>query len=407
VTEFSYKGKSAGGESVEGVIDAPNKGAVANQLIARKVTPIEISEKKVERSGDIDLSAIFPPKPPTLDDLSMFCRQMKALMRAGVPIVQAIGGLAEYAKSQLLVDTLKDIMVKLSTGTELATAMGAHPKIFSELFIGLVHVGESTGKLDEAFEKLIHHLELERETKSRISQAVRYPLMVTGAMGVAMFIINMFVIPAFASVFKKLGADLPLPTKILMATSEFTVQYWWLIIIVLVGSIVMFLRYIKTKDGEYWWDKTKIRIPIIGPIFEKTALSRFTRSFAMMFESGVPILQSLSIVEGTVGNKYISGCIADMKRGIERGDSLARTAAATNMFTPLILQMISIGEETGSIDKLLNDVSDFYEEEVDYDLKQLSDAIEPIILVALGIMVLILALGVFLPMWDMGSAMKH
>ncbi len=407
MTEFSYKGKSAGGESVEGVIDAPNKGAVANQLIARKVTPIEISEKKVERSGDIDLSAIFPPKPPTLDDLSMFCRQMKALMRAGVPIVQAIGGLAEYAKSQLLVDTLKDIMVKLSTGTELATAMGAHPKIFSELFIGLVHVGESTGKLDEAFEKLIHHLELERETKSRISQAVRYPLMVTGAMGVAMFIINMFVIPAFASVFKKLGADLPLPTKILMATSEFTVQYWWLIIIVLVGSIVMFLRYIKTKDGEYWWDKTKIRIPIIGPIFEKTALSRFTRSFAMMFESGVPILQSLSIVEGTVGNKYISGCIADMKRGIERGDSLARTAAATNMFTPLILQMISIGEETGSIDKLLNDVSDFYEEEVDYDLKQLSDAIEPIILVALGIMVLILALGVFLPMWDMGSAMKH
>jgi len=231
--------------------------------------------------------------------------------------------------------------------------------------------------------------------------------MVMGAMGVAMFIINMFVIPSFAGVFKKLGAELPMPTRVLMATSEFTVQYWWLILIVVIGSVVMFSRYIKTKEGEYWWDKKKIKLPIIGTIFEKTALSRFTRSFAMMYESGVPILQSLSIVEGTVGNKYISGCISDMKRGIERGDTFARTAAATGMFTPLILQMISIGEETGSIDALLNDVSDFYEEEVDYDLKQLSDAIEPIILVALGIMVLVLALGVFLPMWDMGSAMKH
>ncbi len=407
MTEYVYRGRSAGGDSVEGTIDAPNTEAVANQLISRKITPIEITEKKFEGTKDIDLSKIFPPKPPTIDELSMFCRQMKALSRAGVPIVQAIGGLAEYSKSPVLVDALKNIMSRLSTGTALAAAMGSHPKIFSELFIGLVHVGESTGKLDDAFDKLVHHLEMERQTRSQVTQAVRYPTMVMGAMGVAMFIINMFVIPSFAGVFKKLGADLPMPTKILMATSEFTVQYWWLILLVSVGSVVMFLRYIKTEEGEYWWDKKKIRLPIIGPIFEKTALSRFTRSFAMMYESGVPILQSLSIVEGTVGNKYISGCIADMKRGIERGDSFARTAAATNMFTPLILQMISIGEETGSIDALLNDVSDFYEEEVDYDLKQLSDAIEPIILVALGAMVLVLALGVFLPMWDMGSAMKH
>lgn len=407
MTEYAYKGRSAGGESVEGVIDAQNTDSVASQLIARKITPIAISKKEIKSTGDIDLSKIFPPKPPTLDDMSMFSRQMKALMRAGVPIVKAIGGLAEYAKNEMLVDALKDIMTRLSTGTALATAMGAHPKIFSELFIGLVHVGESTGKLDDAFEKLIHHLEMERETRNRVSQAVRYPMMVTGAMVVAMFIINMFVIPAFAGVFEKLGADLPMPTKILMATSKFTTEYWWLIILVSVGSLVSFFRYIKTEKGEYWWDKKKIGLPIIGSIFEKTALTRFTRSFAMMYESGVPILQTLGLVEGTVGNKYISGCIADMKRGIERGDSLARTAAATNMFTPLILQMISIGEETGSIDKLLNDVSDFYEEEVDYDLTQLSSAIEPIILVALGIMVLVLALGVFLPMWDMGSAMKH
>jgi len=405
MTQYAYKGRVVGGEAVEGIIDAPNPDAVASQLVAWKITPIEIVEKK--KDAKQDLRQLFPAKPPTLNDLSMFCRQMKALTRAGIPIVQAIGGLVEHARSPVLAEALKDIMLRLSAGTPLATAMGAHPDIFSELFIGLVHVGESTGRLDEAFDKLLHHLEVERETRSRVSQALRYPLMVFGAMAVAMFIINLFVIPAFAGVFKKLGADLPWPTKILMATSEFTVQYWWLIILITVSSIVMFLRYIKTKDGRYWWDTKKIGFPIIGSIFEKTALSRFTRSFAMMFESGVPILQSLTIVEGTVGNKYISGCIADMKRGIEHGDSLARTAAATNMFTPLILQMISIGEETGSIDTLLHDVSDFYEEEVDYELKQLSDAIEPIILVILGIMVLVLALGVFLPMWDMGSAMKR
>ena len=173
------------------------------------------------------------------------------------------------------------------------------------------------------------------------------------------------------------------------------------------GAIGGFRYYIRTEKGHLWWDEKKLRIPIVGGIFERIALSRFSRSFAMTFESGVPVLQALTVVGPTVGNEYISSHIADIRRGVERGDSLARTSAAAGIFSDLVLQMISIGEETGSLDKLLHDVADFYDEEVEYDLKGLADAIEPIILVFLGILVLVLALGVFLPMWELGSAMNR
>jgi len=324
-----------------------------------------------------------------------------------MPIVQAIRGLADTSKTERMQEVLRQVASELVTGNSLASAMQRHNDIFSHIFVSMVHVGESTGKLDDAFKKLIDHIELERETKSRVKQAVRYPVSVVLAITVAMFIINLFVIPQFSKVFTKLGADLPVPTQILMATSAFTVNYWWLILIILVASFFGFRHYIKTDDGELWWDRIKLKLPLMGKIFEKVALSRFARSFAMMSESGVPILQSLNIIGASIGNRYISNAVADMKKGIERGDSLARTAAASGMFTPLILQMIAVGEETGSVDKLLHDVADFYEEEVDYDLKTLSQAIEPILLVFMGIMVVVLALGVFLPMWELSSAMKR
>lgn len=402
---FAYKGRNKAGDMVTGNLDAANVDTVAKQLQAQFISPIEIKEAIEVKSKDIDLSKLLPPPKMKLDDMVMFCRQMKALSKAGIPIIQSINGLAEHSKSEQLKDALHDIVTRLQMGNSLAAAMGTHPKLFSTLFVSLIHVGESTGKLDEAFDKLVHHLELERETKNRISQAVRYPIMVMGAMFVAMMIVNMFVIPQFAGVFDKLGADLPMPTKVLMATSEFTVNFWWLILMVVAGGIFSFIRYIKTEKGQLWWDERKLKLPIMGKIFEKSALSRFTRSFAMMSESGVPILQCLNIVGGTIGNTYISGAINDIRRGVEHGDSLARTCASSGMFTPLILQMISVGEETGSLDALLHDVSDFYEEEIDYDLKKMADAIEPIILVFLGILVLTLALGIFLPMWELGSAM--
>jgi len=407
MAKFSYVGRNSQGQKVEGTLDASNADAAAGALQTQQLIPIKIEEVVEKKSNNIDLKQFLPKPKVGLDDLSMFCRQMYALTRSGMPIVQAIRGLADTSKNERMQEVLRQVASELVTGNSLASAMQRHNDIFSHIFVSMVHVGESTGKLDDAFKKLIDHIELERETKSRVKQAVRYPVSVVLAITVAMFIINLFVIPQFSKVFTKLGADLPVPTQILMATSAFTVNYWWLILIILVASFFGFRHYIKTDDGELWWDRIKLKLPLMGKIFEKVALSRFARSFAMMSESGVPILQSLNIIGASIGNRYISNAVADMKKGIERGDSLARTAAASGMFTPLILQMIAVGEETGSVDKLLHDVADFYEEEVDYDLKTLSQAIEPILLVFMGIMVVVLALGVFLPMWELSSAMKR
>lgn len=403
---FAYRGRNTQGGEVSGTLEATNAQAAAIQLQNQSIIPVAIQPLEAKREFSNALKLKFRKKV-TYDDLIMLCRQMRALTRAGIPIIQAIAGLADISKSEQIKEALSDINVRLATGSTLANAMGAHSTIFNSMFVSMIHVGENTGRLEDAFSKLISHIEMERDTRNRMTQAMRYPMFVVGAMFVAMMIVNMFVIPEFAKVFSKVGADLPMPTQILVAVSNFTVNYWWLVFGSIGGAIFGFLRYINSPKGRLWWDQAKLRLPIIGRIFEKIALSRFARSFAMTFESGVPVLQALTIVGPTVGNEYIATNIDSIRRGVERGDSLARTASAAGIFSDLVLQMISIGEETGSLDKLLHDVADFYDEEVDYDLKGLADAIEPIILVFLGILVLVLALGVFLPMWELGSAMKR
>ena len=403
---FSYRGRTAQGNEVSGTLEASNAQAAAIQLQNQSIVPVAIRELEAKPASLLNLNISFRKKVK-YDDLIMLCRQMRALTRAGVPIIQAIAGLGDISKSDLIKEALSDINVRLATGSSLANAMGAHSNIFNTMFVSMIHVGENTGRLEDAFSKLISHIEMERDTRNRMTQAMRYPMFVVSAMFIALMIVNMFVIPQFAKVFTKVGAELPVPTQILVTVSNFTVDYWWLVIGTIVGGSVGFVRYIDTESGRLWWDEIKMKIPIIGSIFEKIALSRFARSFAMTFESGVPVLQALSIVGPTVGNEYIASHIDSIRRGVERGDSLARTSSAAGIFSDLVVQMITIGEETGSLDRLLHDVADFYDEEVDYDLKGLADAIEPIILVFLGILVLVLALGVFLPMWELGSAMKR
>jgi len=403
---FSYRGRTSQGNEVSGTLEASNAQAAAIQLQNQSIVPVAIRELEAKPASLLNLNVSFRKKVK-YDDLIMLCRQMRALTRAGVPIIQAIAGLADISKSDLIKEALSDINVRLATGSSLANAMGAHSNIFNTMFVSMIHVGENTGRLEDAFSKLISHIEMERDTRNRMTQAMRYPMFVVSAMFIALMIVNMFVIPQFAKVFTKVGAELPVPTQILVTVSNFTVDYWWLVIGTIVGGSVGFVRYIDTESGRLWWDEIKMKIPIIGSIFEKIALSRFARSFAMTFESGVPVLQALSIVGPTVGNEYIASHIDSIRRGVERGDSLARTSSAAGIFSDLVVQMITIGEETGSLDRLLHDVADFYDEEVDYDLKGLADAIEPIILVFLGILVLVLALGVFLPMWELGSAMKR
>jgi MSHA biogenesis protein MshG len=281
--------------------------------------------------------------------------------------------------------------------------MQKHADIFPTLFISMVNVGENTGQLDNAFEQIYKYLEIDKETQDRIKAALRYPTFVIIAMVIALAIINLFVIPAFSSVFAGFGSDLPWATQLLMATSNFTTQYWHVLLLLVVISYLSIRAYFKTEEGKYQLDRYKLRLPLVGTIIERGTLARFSRAFSMAFTSGVPITQTLVIVSKAVDNTYLEKRILSMRDGLEHGESLTQTAVASNMFTPLVLQMISVGENSGSVDDMLNEVANFYEREVDYDTKKLSSAIEPILITVIGGMVLILALGVFLPMWDLAG----
>jgi MSHA biogenesis protein MshG len=268
----------------------------------------------------------------------------------------------------------------------------------------MVRVGEMTGRLDEIFLRLFDYLEFERDMHQRIRSALRYPMFVVVVMVLAMAVINLFVIPAFAKVYASFHAELPLMTKVLIASSNFTVQFWPFIAASVAAAAVAFRTWIATPYGRYQWDMLKLRLPIAGRIMLKGGLGRFARSFAMSSKSGVPIVQGLNVVAQTVDNAYIASRIEQMRDGVERGESILRTATTTGVFTPVVLQMVAVGEETGELDSLMDEIAQMYEREIDYELKTLAAQIEPILIISLGVLVLILALGVFLPVWDLGKA---
>ena len=408
MSQFRYTGRDAQGARVTGTLQSASSDSVASELLAQKITPLTIEEQAGQ--GGEDVLAVLQEKlrrrRVDLEELIIFCRQRYSLSKAGVPIIRAIGGLAESHRNLYFREVLQQVRADLEGGMNMAVALHAHPKVFTTLFISMVSVGENTGQLDQAFRQLAGYLELERETRKRIKQATRYPLFVLIAMSVALVVINLLVIPAFAKVFEQFHADLPWPTRVLIGTSQFFQDFWWLLLLLAGGSLYAFFKWIETDAGALKWDATKLRLPIVGGIFERIALARFTRTFAMMYKAGVPLLQTLSINSASVGNRHIGQAILGMREGVERGEALARTASSSGLFTPLVLQMMAVGEETGALDDLFVEVADFYEQEVDYDLKQLASAIEPILIVAMGVMVLILALGVFLPMWELASVAK-
>jgi MSHA biogenesis protein MshG len=403
--QFTYRGKDSRGAVQQGALGAPNADAAASDLMRRGITPLSIRE--VQQSDSLSARLNKLPifrKKISLDELIVFCRQMYALTKAGIPLIRTMRGLADTTRSPELGEVLDDVTTRLEGGSTMATAMQAHPKVFSDLFIAMIHVGENTGQLDDAFKRLSDILELERDTKRRLSQALRYPTFVMIALFGALMVVNFLVIPKFSAVFSKLGADLPFLTQVLVGTSNFLLSYWYLMLAAMIAGAVAVKQWRKTEQGELIWDRYKLKMPIIGPLVELITLSRFARNFASMLSAGMPVTNALTVVADATDNAWISKHIKDMRSGIERGESLLRTARQSNMFTPLILQMIAVGEETGSVDEMLINVADFYDEDVDYGLKRLAESIEPILIVAMGVLVLILALGVFLPIWDLGAA---
>lgn len=406
MAQFRYQARSAAGALLEGSMEAPNAAMVADQLLADGAAPVRITEEAPKSAGRSALQWQFGGQHIDPDDLILFCRQMYSLTKAGVPLLRALRGMTESACKPIMAQTLLAVLEDLESGHDLSSALRRHPKIFPALLVNMIQVGESSGRLDDSFNEVAAYLTREKQTADQIKAALRYPSFVLVAISVAIAIITLFVIPAFAKLFKSQGAQLPLPTRIILGLSNFAVSWWWAIGIALIAGFFGWRAWVRTEQGELIWDRFKLRLPVVGSIIHRAILVRFARGFAMGYSAGVPLIQSLNLTAQAVGNRFVQQRLGKLRRGVEHGDTLTRSAAASEMFTPLVLQMLAVGEETGSVDTMLLEVGDFYEREIEYDISRLSSAIEPILIVIIGGMVLVLALGVFLPMWNMASVMR-
>jgi MSHA biogenesis protein MshG len=417
---FAYKARGARGELLQGVLEGADSGAIADQLAGSGATPVEIvpTRRKATANATAGGAAagaaqdgnlwerLTRKKVPSLD-VQLFSRQIYTLLKSGVPIMRGLAGLQESSTNKAFAKVLQDLRESLDAGRELSAAMRRHTECFSPFYLSMVRVGEMTGRLEEVFLRLFDHLEFDRDMRARVKTALRYPSFVLIAMLGAMVVVNLFVIPQFQKVFESFHAELPLMTRILIASSKFTKEYWPLLLGGSVAAVVGFRRWTATPAGQLAWDRRKLRLPIAGKIIHKATMARFARSFALSIRSGVPIVHALTVVSQTADNAYLSLRIEQMRDGVERGESILRTATNADVFTPTVLQMVAVGEESGSLDDLMDEIAMMYEREVDYELKTLSSQIEPIMITFLGIMVLILALGIFLPIWDLGKAALH
>jgi len=404
LAQFSFKGRNARGELITGTLEGADAGVIADQLFNTGITPVDIRSSHRVLTGEVPLWwKNLSRRKATLLELMLFSRQMYTLLKAGVPILRALAGLQESATNPTMAEVIQDLRVSLDGGRELSAAMRKHPQVFSFFYVSLVRVGELTGQLENVFLRLYNHLDFERQIRDSIKAAVRYPIFVIVAMAAAIVIVNIFVIPAFAKVYAGFKAQLPFLTKMLIGFSNFMVETWPLQIAAVIGLVFAFRAWIGTRRGKYQWDRWKLRIPIAGKIILKATLARFARSLALALQSGVPVVQALSTVSQVVDNDFIGLRIEQMRDGVERGESVLRTAVAAGVFTPVVLQMIAVGDETGELDALMREVADLYERDVEYEVRTLSQQIEPILIVGLGVLVLVLALGVFLPIWDLGK----
>lgn len=400
---FAYKGRTAQGDLVNGRMEAESADAVANQLFNTGVTPIDIATAPAPNPVFAQLRRAVGAQQPGLDDVLLFTRQMHSLAKAGIPLVRGLLGLQESTRHPALRDAISDVVESLESGRDLAASLARHPAIFNALYVSMIRVGENSGRLHESFDQLHRYLSIERETRRQVKAALRYPVMVIGAIVVAVMILTVKVIPTFAGIFERFDLELPLATRAILAVSAFMTERWVALVIVALAGVAAFRLWLRTDAGRYRWDRMKLGFPVAGGIILRATLARFARAFSMAYRSGVPMIQTLSLCARAVDNAFVGARVADMRNGVERGESVSRTATATGLFTPLVLQMMAVGEETGALDDMLDETADFYEREVDYDVKNLAALIEPALTVAIGVMVLILALGIFLPMWDLAQ----
>ncbi len=402
--QYRYKARDKDGVLHTGAMEARGKEAVADQLSGQGFIPVLIEEQEQSLLSGIDFNALF--NKVASQDLIVFSRQLATLVSAGIPFLSSLGTIEKQSENPRLKAAIADIRRGVEAGASFSDALARHPRIFSKMYVSMIRAGETAGILDDILVRLALLAEHDADTRARVKTATRYPLIVVIAICAAFAFLVSFVIPKFASIFARFKTELPLPTRILIGINHVVQNYWYLILIGTVLLIWVAVWYLKTPAGRWQWDKVKLKLPVFGALFQKVALSRFARVFSAMQKSGISMMLTLEIAGETVGNVVIARAVETMSESLRDGKGLTAPMESSGLFPPLVIQMVAVGEETGKLDTMLNKVSDYYDMDVEYTLRNLSTMIEPILLLFVGGMVLFLALGIFLPMWDLMSLFK-
>lgn len=396
--KYDYVARDPRGVEERGRTEAQCEADCVRALRGRNLTPVAIVIVAAQKSATTKIEN---------EDLELFCQQVATMIDAGLPLIRALTTLSDSTSSAALKAVCAKVVDDVATGMTLSASLARHPKTFDSYFIAMVTTGETTGELHEAFVRLSEHLQFQREMADKSAAALRYPLTVMVFMIIALAIVNWFVIPAFGKAFAQFGAELPLFTRILIGTSNFMVDYAAWILGAAGGIVYAGRAYIKTFRGALRWARFKLRMPLFGEIASKAALARYCGALAATYASGLPLHQALDLVASTAGNLWMTKQLLLIKPSLEKGNSLRVASTEAKVFTPMALQMIAIGEQTGRLDQQLSKVSRLYHDAVERDLRSLTARIEPILMVFLTALVLVLALGIFLPIWDLSAvAMK-
>ncbi len=399
---YTYKAIAADGSSVSGTIEADSQAIAAMQLDNMEYAPISINEKKTLFSDKL----AFKLERVKTEDLIFFSRQLYTVIKAGIPLLSGIKALEEQTENKNLKKVLAIVAKDVDRGKSFSESLSLHPEVFSELYVNMIEAGEISGGLEEILERLIILLEFSKKTSGNLKAAVRYPIMVIASLFVAFGIIITFVIPKFSVIFEASTIELPIPTKIMMFIN-FLVQNYWYYGLLITGSLVAaFFLYIRSESGRIKWDHLKLKIPILGDVFLKVYMARFASTLETLSRGGTSIVSALEVVSRTIGNEYIAYKIRGIAEQVKAGKGITNSLKKSNIFPPLVIHMVLTGEESGALDDMLAEITNYYEREIDYTVSRMSSYIEPILTAGLGAMVLFIALAIFLPWWNMMEAFK-
>ena len=401
---YAYRVRTRDGRVVEGKMDADGEAAVASRLRSQGLTPIQIG-KVARMSFSMDVK--IGQGKVKLKDLAVFSRQFATMINSGLSLLRTLNILTEQTENPLLAKTIGAVRDDVERGSSLSAAMSKHPKVFNPLFTSMVRAGETGGQLDTVLARVADNLEADYKLRQKVKSAMTYPVVVAGIAVMLVTVMLLFVVPTFAKMFTGLGGTLPLPTQILMTLSKFAK---FIVPLGIVGSVIAYFAYKRARansaDARLTFDKIKLKIPIFGDLFHKVALSRFTRTLALLLRAGVPVLQALDIVAESTGNEVLTRATGEVKDSVRSGETMAAPLARFDVFPPMVVQMIGVGEDTGALDAMLDKVSDFYDQEVESTTESLTALIEPLMIAVLGGVVGAMVVALYMPMFKIFDLIK-